>query len=117
MRIQLETIRILPEVVAASVKPIEKLDGMKVINVSGLTNGANGNGNGKGGFTGDLRNQLLGYRAQAPVVDGIIQSLGLGETLPDVIQNATGGVKKDEKESNGKKAALKKEPAVETTES
>jgi len=93
MRVQLEMVSQVAAIVEASVKPIEKIDGIKVINVAGLgTNGtASGNGasGGQQGFTDNLMNSILSYRAQAPIVDGILQSMGLGKNLESVVKTAT----------------------------
>jgi uncharacterized membrane protein YqiK len=92
MRIKLETISQMSSIIEASVKPIEKIDAFKVINVSGLTGGgyANGNGNGHGApIPQNLVNQLLQYRASAPMIDDLIKSLNLGDNLADVVNKST----------------------------
>jgi len=95
MRIKLKTIAEMSTIIEASVKPIEKIDAFKVINVGGLTggygNGHNGNGNGHGGpaTTNNLVDQLLQYRASAPIIDDLVKSLGLGDNLEDVVKNST----------------------------
>ncbi len=94
MRIKLETIAKMSTIIEASVKPIEKIDAFKVINVSGLTGGhANGNGNGNGHGTSatpqNLVEQLLQYRASAPMIDDLIKGLNLGDGLPDLVNKST----------------------------
>ena len=82
MRIQLETVKQAASIIEASVKPLETIDGMKVINVSGL-GGLVGAGNGTDGGTGSgsvadqLVDGLLKYRGLAPVVDSILKEAGI----------------------------------------
>ncbi len=91
MRIKLETVVRMASIIEASVKPMEKIDDFKVINVSGLTgNGGNGNG-GQGAATPqNLVEQLLQYRASAPMIDQLLKGLDLGiESLPDLVNKST----------------------------
>lgn len=85
MRIQLETIKQAAAIIEASVKPIEAITDMKVINVGGLTDmfGGQGAGNGaasssgSGNMADDLVNGLLKYRGLAPIVDNILEEVGI----------------------------------------
>jgi len=93
MKIKLATIEQLQGIIRESVKPIENIDGIKIIQVDGLTgangggggnaNGANGSGGsgGSGGGDGSLSDQVvasaLRYRSQAPLVDSLLQEIGL----------------------------------------
>ncbi len=87
MRIQLETIRQAAAIIEASVKPIEAISDMKVINVGGLNDfvgGGNGAGNGMatgGGANGNMADQLINsllkYRGLAPIVDNILHEVGI----------------------------------------
>lgn len=88
----LAILKILPEVVANSVKPLENIEGIKILQ---------GYGSGAGGATvasasvanGGLAEQITGaalsYRAQAPMVDAMVRELGLVNdkegTLNDLI--------------------------------
>jgi len=103
MRVQLETIQHASEIVEASMKPIEAIEGMKIVNVSGLgglTGGAAGSGNGgnessqTGGgdnLADQLINSLLKYRGLAPVVDSILQEVGIDTSsvkgLTNIVQD------------------------------
>lgn len=91
----LETIRALPEIVAATVKPFEKISDIKVLhgynNAGGgaPATGAAGSGNG-GGLANDITNAALAYRANAPLVDKMLQEVGLvaeGGSLNDLLSN------------------------------
>ena len=81
MRIQLETIKQAAAIIEASVKPIEAISDMKVINVGGLNdfvgNNANLNSsvNSSNNMSDQLVNSLLKYRGLAPVVDNIFMRL------------------------------------------
>ena len=72
----------LPNIIRESVKPMEHIDGIKIIQVEGL-GGANGGGNGHVSANGDssLADQLvssaLRYRGQAPLVDSLMEEIGL----------------------------------------
>lgn len=86
MEVKLKTIDNLDRIIRESVKPIEKIEGINVIQVEGLGGGSNGSlsadassgsGNGGGNLVDSAVNGALKYRAQAPIVDGIMESIGL----------------------------------------
>ncbi|MCG8425871.1 MAG: flotillin family protein [Chromatiales bacterium] len=84
-QIKLALIDQLPEIIRESVKPMEQIDGIKIFQVDGL-NGNSSNGNGEAAHNGSLADQVvnsaLRYRAQAPLVEGLLNELGLkGESL------------------------------------
>jgi uncharacterized membrane protein YqiK len=116
MQIRMALIEHLPNIIRESVKPLESIDGIKIIQVDGL-NGGNHNGSdaaaGSGGNLGDqLVNSALRYRGQAPLVDSILAELGLnsgsidGLTGPVRAQVKEDRVQAGENEETGK--ALKK---------
>jgi uncharacterized membrane protein YqiK len=84
MQVKLALIQALPRIIEESVKPIEKIDGIKILQVDGLTRGA---GNGAAGSAGgSLADQAvaaaLSYRTQQPIIDALLQEIGLkGGTL------------------------------------
>ena len=79
MQIRMALIEHLPAIIAESVKPMEKIDGMKIIQVDGLTGGSSSGG--EPGSSGSMADQLvssaLRYRAQSPLVDSLLQEIGL----------------------------------------
>ena len=84
MKIKLATIERLQDIIRESVRPMENIDGIKIIQVDGLTGGANGAGEGAQASNGkdqSLSDQLvasaLRYRSQAPLVDSLLQEVGL----------------------------------------
>ena len=94
LKTKLELLKILPEAIRESAKPMEAIDSIKIVQVDGLTNGgnANGAGNGSGGGSGNLATDAvsaaLAYRAQAPVLDGLMKELGLdGSSLEGLTRN------------------------------
>jgi len=85
--------QIAPELVAASVKPMEKIDSIKILQANGFgPTGAGAPGSSsEGGKSGALPNQLvdaaLGYRMQLPVVDMLLKELGIdGKDLKGLSQ-------------------------------
>ena len=91
-------------IIRESVKPMERIEGIKIMHIDGLGGGGSGgNGNGSGGggnFADGMVNSALRFRAQAPLVDQLLREIGLegGD-----IQKLVGGV-------SGAQAALP--PAV-----
>ena len=71
-------------------RPIENIDGIKIVQVDGLTGGKGGSGGsgdgataataGKGGGPGladQVVSSALQYRSQAPLIDAIMKEVGL----------------------------------------
>ena len=83
MQIRMELINALPGIIRESVKPMEQIDGIKIIQVEGLNGQSSNGGNGDGGNTGggslsdQLVNSALRYRGQAPLVDSLLSDIGL----------------------------------------
>src|SRR5688500_17973161 len=75
---------------------MEAIDSIKIVQVEGLSGGSNaGAGSGSGG-EGNLASSAvaaaLRYRAQAPIVDGLMKELGFdGSTLENLVAGANGG--------------------------
>ena len=87
-------LKVLPEVIREASKPLEAIDSIKIVQVEGLNGGGeSGNGVAAAG-DGNLANSAvaaaLRYRAQAPVIDGLMKELGFdGSTLDGLIKGAT----------------------------
>ncbi|MEH6726591.1 MAG: flotillin domain-containing protein, partial [Hyphomicrobiales bacterium] len=76
-------------IVAASVKPLEKINEIKIMQLGGSgTNGigwGNGNGGSDGGSGGnsggsptdEVINSALRYRVQAPMIDSLLSDIGI----------------------------------------
>ncbi|TVQ38357.1 MAG: flotillin family protein [Wenzhouxiangella sp.] len=99
LEIRLEMLRNLPSIIEQSVKPMERIDGIKIIDVRGMNQGGSGgDGNGNaGGGDGNLArsvvDQALRYRAQRPLVDSLLNEVGLGDLadLSGMVGEATNG--------------------------
>jgi flotillin len=88
----LAILKTLPEVVAASVKPLENIDGIKILQgYGGTNNGGNavvGSQSG-GGLSEQVVSAALAYRSQVPLVDNMLKEIGLIDkengTLEDLL--------------------------------
>jgi flotillin len=87
----LAILKTLPEMIANSVKPLENIDGIKILQGYGNGTGASGANEsaGSGGLAEQITSAALNYRANAPMVDSMLQELGLvnkeSGTLNDLI--------------------------------
>ncbi len=80
MQIKIELIKAMPEIIAQSVKPIENIDGIKILHVDGLGGGsgtAGSDGAGQGGVADQAVAAALRYRSQAPLIDALMNELGI----------------------------------------
>ncbi|WP_284126277.1 flotillin family protein [Parerythrobacter aestuarii] len=85
LQTKMALLKVLPEVIRESAKPMEAIDSIKIVQVDGLTNGggksggatASVGGGGSGNLATDAVSAALAYRAQAPVLDGLMKELGL----------------------------------------
>jgi uncharacterized membrane protein YqiK len=97
LQMKLALLKVLPEIVRESVRPLEAIDSIKIVQVDGITqrgglsqagNGGLGNG-GSGNLANDAVAAALAYRAQAPVIDGLMKELGLaGSSLAALVEGA-----------------------------
>jgi uncharacterized membrane protein YqiK len=88
--------QVAPRIIEASVKPIEKIDSIRIISTNGFNlpgtaqGGAPGGGGsaapaagqGAGGMSNQLVESLLSYRMHAPLVDKLLHELGIDPTKP-----------------------------------
>jgi uncharacterized membrane protein YqiK len=79
-------VRTLPNIIRETVKPMEKIESIKILQVDGLpglnspseTAGGGGGGGGGGGSMSDrVVNSAMKYRTQVAFVDGLLKDLGL----------------------------------------
>ena len=67
-------------IVRESARPLERIEGIKILQVDGLggapASGGGNNGHG-GSFPDNVVNSALRYRAQAPLVDSLLQEIGI----------------------------------------
>ena len=87
LQIQMKLIEALPAIIAESVKPMEHIDSIKIVDVNGLNaGGPNANavqGERGGSLSDQLVSSALKYKAHSPLLDDLLGGLGLG-ALNDV---------------------------------
>jgi uncharacterized membrane protein YqiK len=67
-------------IIREAVRPMERIEGIKILHVDGLGGGGNGHMNGDAngaGFSDSIVNSALRFRAQAPIVDQLLKEIGL----------------------------------------
>jgi uncharacterized membrane protein YqiK len=71
----------LDAIIREQVKPLENIDGIKILHVEGLGGGGGGGGGdfagAAGGFSDQVVNSALRYRAQAPLIDELLREIGI----------------------------------------
>lgn len=83
MQIRMALIKYLPDIIRESVKPMERIEGIKIIQVDGLNGGSHcavGDVDGSvatGNLSDQLVNSALRYRGQAPLLDSLLADIGL----------------------------------------
>lgn len=82
LQTKLALLKVLPEVIREAAKPMEAIDSIKIVQVDGLTTtgaasgGAGAGGPGDGNLADAAVAAALRYRAQAPMLDGLMKELG-----------------------------------------
>ena len=66
----------LEGIVRESVKPMEKIDGIRILHVEGLA-GAGGGGSASRSPTDEVIESALRYRVQAPLIDEVLKEIGI----------------------------------------
>ncbi len=81
MQVRLRLIESLPQIIAESVKPLENIDGIKIIQMDGFNGGNGAHPVAEGAPSGSLSDQIvssaLRYRTQAPLLDAMLKEVGL----------------------------------------
>lgn len=85
-------------IIRESVRPMERIEGIKILQVDGFGGSSDGarNAEGGGNFADGLVNSALRFRAQAPLVDQLLREIGI----------EGGDIQKLVNESSGARAAL-----------
>lgn len=103
--LRMELARKLDAIIRESVKPMESIDAIKVLDVKGMpgfsdsggtgggSGGVNGTGPAKGGnLADDVVNSALRYRAQMPFVDNLLGEIGMSPGEVSNIRNILGDI-------------------------
>ena len=106
----------LDAIIREQVRPLERIESIKIMHVDGLAGsssghggGANGydGGGGPGGFAENVVNSALRYRAQAPLVDQLLKEIGVqGGDVGAVAQGLLTGA------AAGEAGSLQPRPAI-----
>jgi uncharacterized membrane protein YqiK len=79
-------------IVRESVKPMEKIENIKIVHVEGLGNGGGGGEGNRKNVTDEVIDSALRYRVQGPMIDSLMKDIGIeGSSLgrmSDVIRDA-----------------------------
>lgn len=110
MQVRIRLIEALPQIIAESVKPMQNIDGIKILHVDGLNgssqglaSGVEGGGANGGGLADQAVAAALRYRSQAPLIDALMSELGLSGGTLDGLAGSVTGVAKPEVDLKGKK--------------
>lgn len=125
LQTKLALLKVLPDVIRESAKPMEAIDSIKIVQVDGLTAGggrgpnAGAGGSSSAGSSGNLATDAvsaaLAYRAQAPVLDGLMKELGLdGSNLSGLVNGAALPPESDASEPADRRGDGTRDEQVET---
>src|SRR5262245_26982882 len=108
LQIKLALIHALPSIIEKSVEPMKQIDGIKILQVDGLSRSYAGNGGssaavGNGSLAEQAVAAALAYRAQSPIIDALLKEVGIaGGSLSGLTQAAAlGSVPASAPESDG----------------
>src|SRR6185503_876797 len=98
-------------IVRESVKPMEKIEGIRILQVDGFGNGGNGE---RRNATDEIIDSALRYRVQAPMIDEVLGELGIKggamSNMQNLIREAR-DLQAIRKETAGREKAEPTEPA------
>ncbi len=88
LKIKLALIEALPQIISETVKPMENIESLKIVDVKGLNGfgqeGTSGSGN-SGNLSQDLVSSALRYKAQIPILEDLMEEIGLkGSSISDL---------------------------------
>ena len=90
LQVKLEVLKHLPDIIRESVRPLENIEGIKIMHVDGLNPSAR-TGTGNAASSSNLAEQVvdsaLRYRAQMPLIESLLNEVGLkGESINSMTQ-------------------------------
>ena len=92
MQIKMAIVQALPDIIRESVKPMQQIEGIRIVHVDGLSGGNSvapeGVSVGPANLADQVVNSALRYRAQAPLVESILNEVGLsGASLDNLTRS------------------------------
>ncbi len=91
MRIQIALMQALPAIIEQSVKPMEHIDSIKIIDVGNMSNGASNNSvsTSEGDFSDNMVKAAMKYQVQKPLVDKLLNDIGITDigNLSDIVMS------------------------------
>ncbi|MGH6610252.1 MAG: flotillin domain-containing protein, partial [Burkholderiaceae bacterium] len=87
--LRLKLVDKMEAIIRESVKPMERIEGIKILHVDGLGGGGHANGGDNGaGIADSVVNSALRFRAQAPLIDQLLREIGVqGGELGQIAQS------------------------------
>src|SRR5215472_6171790 len=90
LQVKLALIQSLPSIIEKSVEPMKQVDGLTRPYAPNGSAPGGGNGNGSGSLAEQAVAAALAYRAQSPIIDGLLKELGMeGGNLRGLTQAVT----------------------------
>ncbi|MCH1921188.1 flotillin family protein [Shewanella sp. A3A] len=118
----IQILKVLPEIIAQTVKPLEQIDSIKILqgyNGLGSSTSAADGVSAEGSLSEQITNAALKYRANAPMVDAMLSELGLvkqGEGLEQLLGGSAAitqqALQHTTKKTNGAAVAQRTERAA-----
>jgi uncharacterized membrane protein YqiK len=101
MQVRIELLKVLPDIIRESVKPMERIEGIRIVQVDGLHPPGGGGEPREGGSLADqVVTGALRYRSQAPLIDSLLAEIGLsGQSIAGLT-----GAAHDRNTGNGKES-------------
>ena len=130
LNVKTKIVQQLPEIIRESVKPMENIDGIKIMQVDGFSNVTSKGGSASGGTVagasgggsgGNLADQVvdgaLRYRAQAPMVESLLNEIGLNGTgIKDFTKSLEREIRPKGDESTNELGESKLSPEIDLTD-
>lgn len=99
LQTKMALLKVLPEVIREASKPLEAIDSIRIVQVDGLTGRGGGgigtanDGDGERNLANSAVSAALRYRAQAPVIDGLMKELGFdGSSFDSLVASAAADI-------------------------